>query len=333
MTQPCISIIIPVYGVEEYIDRCARSLFEQTMKEGIEFVFVNDCTEDQSIDILEKILMEYPHRQNQIKIINHEINRGLGETRNTGLINAQGAYVWFVDSDDSIVPEAAAELLELCGCRDIDVLYFHADKMLPDMSHDDFGAPFSSDVIRLDEVLEKQIPLSACTAIFRKDFLLKNNLQFVPDLLHEDSDFSFRLFVFNPRVMFSEKQYYCYDNSRGGSIINSKSFRLQSDNIRILKRCSDFLAENHVPVFRARTIYEKIYRNCIVSNFPLDFIFAGDSKQLIKENKTAVINCLFKSRNFSAVILGGCLAVSVDLFIFQLKFFQRIACIKRVVFK
>ena len=70
--MPKISVCIPVYGVEKYIERCARSLFEQTMTDGIEFIFVNDCTKDRSIEILENVLTEYPARQKQTRIIHHK---------------------------------------------------------------------------------------------------------------------------------------------------------------------------------------------------------------------------------------------------------------------
>lgn len=78
-----VSVIIPVYKVEKYIERCARSLFEQTL-ESIEFIFVDDCSPDQSIKILQSVLQEYPHRTPHTKIIRHERNRGLAAARNTG---------------------------------------------------------------------------------------------------------------------------------------------------------------------------------------------------------------------------------------------------------
>ena len=76
MGQPKISVVIPVYGVEKYIEQCARSLFEQTMQEGIEYVFVDDCSPDRSIEILEEVFKEYPHRDPQVKIIRHPKNPG-----------------------------------------------------------------------------------------------------------------------------------------------------------------------------------------------------------------------------------------------------------------
>lgn len=95
-----VSVCIPVYGVEQYIERCARSLFEQTMEDGIEFIFVNDCTPDKSIDILQQVLEEYPHRKKQVTILHHEQNKGLAASRKTALAIAQGDYIIHCDSDD-----------------------------------------------------------------------------------------------------------------------------------------------------------------------------------------------------------------------------------------
>lgn len=96
-----VTIAVPIYGVEKYIERCARSLFEQTYK-NIEYIFVNDCTKDNSISILERILNEYPHRKPQVRIITHEKNRGLGAARNTAVDASTGDYIFHVDSDDYI---------------------------------------------------------------------------------------------------------------------------------------------------------------------------------------------------------------------------------------
>ena len=97
-----VSVCIPVYKVEKYIEKCARTLFEQTMTDGIEFIFVNDCTPDKSIDVLEKVLEEYPHRKAQTRIIHHEKNRGPVAARNTAIKNASGNYIICCDSDDWI---------------------------------------------------------------------------------------------------------------------------------------------------------------------------------------------------------------------------------------
>ena len=98
--QILVSVIVPIYGVEKYIERCARSLFEQTLSDGIEFIFVDDASQDRSLEILNDVICRYPNRKNQISIIHHEKNRGLSAARNTGVNLAKGEYVINVDSDD-----------------------------------------------------------------------------------------------------------------------------------------------------------------------------------------------------------------------------------------
>ena len=94
-----VSILVPVYGVEQYIERCARSLFEQTYA-NLEYVFVDDCSPDRSIEILERVMTDYPERAGAVRIIRHSTNKGLASARNTALDHATGEFVCVVDSDD-----------------------------------------------------------------------------------------------------------------------------------------------------------------------------------------------------------------------------------------
>lgn len=96
--KPLISVLIPVYGVEDYIEQCLRSLFENTIADKCEFIIVNDCTKDSSMEIAVRVKEEYKNLD--IKIIEHEKNCGLAVTRNTGLKNASGKYFICTDSDD-----------------------------------------------------------------------------------------------------------------------------------------------------------------------------------------------------------------------------------------
>ena len=97
--MPKVSVIVPVYGVEKYIERCARSLFEQTL-DDIEFLFIDDCTPDRSIEILQQVLEEYPQRKPQVIIHRMEYNSGQAAVRKWGMQNATGEYVIHCDSDD-----------------------------------------------------------------------------------------------------------------------------------------------------------------------------------------------------------------------------------------
>ncbi len=111
MSNPIISVLVPVYNVAPYIERCVRSLFEQTYP-NLEYVFVNDATPDDSMEILERVMEDYPQRKAQVKIVNHVSNRGLAAVRNTCVTHAMGEYVTFVDSDDYLCIDAIKCLYE-----------------------------------------------------------------------------------------------------------------------------------------------------------------------------------------------------------------------------
>lgn len=98
-----VTVAVPIYGVETYMERCAISLFEQSY-DNIEYVFVNDCTKDNSISILENVINKYPNRKPYVKLINHKVNRGLGAARNTAIKNSSGDFIMWVDSDDFVSP-------------------------------------------------------------------------------------------------------------------------------------------------------------------------------------------------------------------------------------
>lgn len=120
-TNNLVSILVPVYGVGRYIERCVRSLMEQTY-ERCEFVFVDDCTPDESIAILEKTLCDYPHRRDDVKVIHHELNRGLGAARLTGVENSTGEYLTFVDSDDYVESSYVEKLMEAATKENADLV-------------------------------------------------------------------------------------------------------------------------------------------------------------------------------------------------------------------
>ena len=114
--MPKVSIIVPVYGAEKYIERCARSLFEQTL-DDIEFIFVDDCTPDRSIDILkvviEKFRLRFGEKKYVVRIERMPMNSGQGAVRRHGIQLATGDYITFCDSDD-FMPEDAQTISKGC---------------------------------------------------------------------------------------------------------------------------------------------------------------------------------------------------------------------------
>lgn len=119
--SPKVSVIIPIYNAAPYIERCARSLFEQTL-DNIEYIFVNDCTPDESMDILYSVLTEYPHRQQQVKIINQLQNWGVAKARKDGIEAATGQYVIHCDSDDWVDCQMYKMLYEKAVCESLDIV-------------------------------------------------------------------------------------------------------------------------------------------------------------------------------------------------------------------
>ena len=101
MDSPDISVIIPVFNSGSYIRRCARSLFSQTLR-NIEYIFIDDCSTDESISILREVIDEYPDRRHSVKVIRNDSNIGVGQSRQKGIDMASGRFVIHCDSDDVV---------------------------------------------------------------------------------------------------------------------------------------------------------------------------------------------------------------------------------------
>lgn len=117
-----VSILVPIYNVELFIERCTLSLFDQTMSQDIEYVFVNDCSTDRSVKLLNEIIERYPKLKKNIKIISHLKNKGLACARETALMNATGKYLLTVDSDDWIELDMVENLYRATNNSTIDVV-------------------------------------------------------------------------------------------------------------------------------------------------------------------------------------------------------------------
>ena len=124
--MPKVSVCVPIYNVEKYIEKCVRSLFEQTL-DDIEYIFVNDCTPDKSMDILRRVLVEYPQRQERVKIIDHKVNKGSATVRNTCLSAATGEYIGWCDSDDWVETDMYEAMYDKAKAENADVVWCNYD--------------------------------------------------------------------------------------------------------------------------------------------------------------------------------------------------------------
>lgn len=110
--EPTVSVLVPVHGVEAWIVACAESLFRQTYR-SIEYIFVDDCSPDAGVELIEDTVKRFPHRREQVRILRHDVNKGLGGARQTGLLAATGDFVCFVDGDDVLYPQAIETMCKI----------------------------------------------------------------------------------------------------------------------------------------------------------------------------------------------------------------------------
>ena len=142
--MPAVSVIVPVYKVEKYIERCARALFGQTLGD-MEFVFVDDCTPDRSMEILAQVMEEYPERKPQVKIVTNEVNLGLPATRLKGVGNSTGDYIIHCDSDDWPQPDMYGKLYSKAVSEDLDMVICGVTRVLPNKPSTHLCGPIVTD--------------------------------------------------------------------------------------------------------------------------------------------------------------------------------------------
>jgi len=120
--SPKVSVIAPIYGVEKFIARAVRSMMGQTLQD-VEFIFVDDCTPDRSMEILQATIKEFPQRAANVVILRHEFNKGLPAARNTGINEARGKYIFHWDSDDYAELDMLEQLYEMAESRGADYVW------------------------------------------------------------------------------------------------------------------------------------------------------------------------------------------------------------------
>ena len=186
--NPVLSLILPVYNVEKYLIRCLTSLLTQDIdKSEYEIIIVEDCSLDQSINIIKDFL--YIH--SNITLVSHKRNKGLGAARNTGLNHAKGKYVWFVDSDDFIEQNKLKFILSQFEKDKLDVLSFNLftqDKYLQ-FNQDIANALAESMVMDGKTFLKSHYQPSAfssCSKIYCREYLFGRMLigWLKPSIMH-----------------------------------------------------------------------------------------------------------------------------------------------------
>lgn len=224
---PKISIIIPVYNVEEYIAECIQSVMKQTYKGEIECILVNDCGKDRSVEVAEQLIEEWRLENNDCKltfsIVHHERNRGLSAARNTGTEVATGDYIYYLDSDDYIPDHCVQTLTE-------PLMNMHYDMVMGDMQTFGDVNNIKYQLDELDEIVgneaiftayaNRQIHVMACNKLYKKSFLKDNRITFLEGQLHEDEMWTYKVMCCIDSIAICRSTTYLY-RMRGGSIIKT----------------------------------------------------------------------------------------------------------------
>lgn len=218
-----VSVCVPIYEVEAYIKKCCYSLFSQTY-ENIEYVFVNDCTKDNSIKLLFEVLHDFPKRTGQVVIIKHSHNLGLAAARNTAVKNAKGDFLLHVDSDDYIDEDYIEKLVEKQLSTDADIVsggcvaeYGTYIEKWPDLSLSNKEEV----VIRL---ISKEIHNNIWGRLIRKSLYTSNNI-YVKEGVNNSEDYQVipKLFYVASIISYVSSSYYHYNKQNRSSYTQKRS--------------------------------------------------------------------------------------------------------------
>lgn len=222
-----VSVVIPAYNVEKYIEDCLNSVIRQTLRQ-IEIICVNDASTDSTSDIL----YEFSKIDNRIKVIDLSQNQGQSTARNIGLGISKGNYVYFLDADDMIAEDCLEKLYVLSIRHNLDICFFNASAIFENRkleiqfkSYETIHKTVCKDVMRGEVLFQNFIENndwspSPTRQFFSKEFLIGNDIKFEPGILHEDTLFSFLAIIRAERVLCVPDQLY-YRRFRPDSTMTS----------------------------------------------------------------------------------------------------------------
>ena len=230
-----LSIIIPVYNVEKYIRACIDSVFRQNLKDdSFEVIIVDDGSEDGSIGLIEDIIDQHSN----ISVVS-QANQGLSSARNTGLKNAIGRYVLFLDSDDLLVDGCLSELIISADNYSVDLLIADFVK-LSDQEIESYSSIVNHScqplVLNGREAFIHYLNPSQCyvwRALYQKSFLEKNNIIFIPGIYFEDIPFTIECYLKIEKALLYPLKFYIY-RQHLNSIVSSVNKKKLLDFNRVL---------------------------------------------------------------------------------------------------
>ena len=287
-----ISVIIPVFNVSNYLNKCLDSVINQSFQ-NIEIICVNDGSTDNSLEILN----EYAQKDKRIKIITQN-NKGLGAARNVGLKYSSGKYIYFLDSDDYIDSTTLEKLYNNIISNDSDVVLFKFQTFNGDNNIHKRGSEFRIDKIfgnieysnftfNYKDVKKHVLnsAFSACLKLYKKDLI---QFKFPENIFFEDVLFHVKVMINASKISFVNEELYYY-RSNENSILNSSANEL--DIFKVISMVEDYLNENDY-----LDEFEKEFRDFKITQI-LQYIISSNSESYYKKAKFEFEN-INSSSNF-----------------------------------
>lgn len=251
------SLILPTYRVAPYITKCLESCCEQAgfSPKDYEIIIVNDETPDDSMKVAQKVIDCYP--DHNWKIVNRK-NGGLSAARNSGIPAAAGDYIWFIDSDDYVENNALAVLSDAVSKGDFDIINFTHKTVYKNNRIVGGGDKYESHPCLGVDYLAKHGFLSACTCIYRRSFLIENNLLFKEGVIWEDSEFNIRAYMATTNCYCICDSLYLY--IRRENSISDLRATIHSTRSRISNASGlvEYFANKNLTKYEEGVVYSKI---------------------------------------------------------------------------
>ena len=274
-TRPKVSVIVAIYNVEPYAERCAHSLFGQTL-DDLEYIFVDDCSPDDSIEIIKKTLDHYPHRKRQVKFIHHETNQGQAGARTTGMKAATGEYMIHCDPDDWVelnMYELMYNAAHPIGRPPIDVVLCNYQLHEPGGTKKGYIREFHTPQDYLKKVYKKNASIFflPCRLVL-SDLIKKYAIYPFPGIdFGEDRNVSIRIYHYARTVLLVPQHLYHYNKMNENAITRSqrnaelwKSWKPNVDEIcRFLLSVNDkeYRRASNYFKFDAKMQFRDIFKN------------------------------------------------------------------------
>lgn len=300
MNQPSVSIIVPVYNVEPYVEDCIRSVMRQTYNGPMECIIVDDCGTDNSMAVVKRTIAEY-NGTIEFTILHHEHNRGLSAARNTGMEAATGDYLLFLDSDDELADDCLERLTEALEKDWYDMVVGDASRFEKNSANQ--WHKITSKELNISEDILLRSPMtlntlgikwkwSAWGKLYRKNFVSNNNLSFKEGLLFEDILWGFKNACLASSIFLLNKSIYKY-KYREGSILHPFDIRKKIEAlIEIVKDMGDFTTSYNIDMTLALPIINKFFCEILVFHYFSLSSFVSIYKELRPYLKVTIKNII-----------------------------------------